>query len=146
MVEFFYVLFAVECRKLDDAEVKRKFQKFNIDYPQHKWDFNQFKEFEEQLTGYPIDIAISREEIGFFEDEEEAKKSARANIVDYNDGGCYNYGMVVKVPFGSGYPYYSEYNEFWLFKFNPQTRTYEDEDFDADEFTRSIRARYDTFA
>lgn len=145
-MEYLYVLFAVECRKLKKEAVEKNFKKFQIDYPQHNWSFEKFKEFEEELYGYPIDININREEIAFFLDEEEAKEAARANILDYNDGGCFNYGLVEKVPLKAGYPYYSEENEFWLFKYDHETHSYKDEDFDSDELTRSIKICYNIFA
>lgn len=65
------------------------------------------------------------EEIAYFKNKEEAIHAAESNIGDYNDGGCYDYGLVLSVRYGIPYALCDRFGDGYLFKFDYNNRKYQ---------------------
>ena len=144
--QYIYILYAVDARHLSEDDIKKNFEIFKASSPHpKKVTMEYYKRFIEDLYHESANIAVEREEIAFFLDEAEALHYAQKNIGDYNDGGCYHYGMVERVPTGCAYPSTCIETKYWLFKFVDMETGYVPISLDADELTMAIWHKYDLF-
>lgn len=141
---YIYILYGVEAHHLSEDGIKKNFEVFKASHPHPETvTMDYYANVMKELYHSPIDISISREEIAFFVDKFEALECAKKNIGDYNDGGCYNYGLVERLPLGCAYPTTCSDTEYWLFKFVDSYTGYKPISFDTDELTTAIWHKYD---
>lgn len=140
--QYVYILYAVEVRHLTDEEIEDNIKILKVKHPHPEMvDRVYYESYCPSVYAHKADVSIYREPIAFFYDEDEAVKCARMNLGDYNDGGCYNYAMIERLPIGYAYPSASSDTDYRYFRYDDDK--YEEIYVKDDNVAQLISTQYD---
>lgn len=139
-----FILKTISLKKISTEELKKEYQIYQIKYP--VWKNKTYEEFLEFSKSWSWDkYDCSSEDNCYFTDKNEAIDTAIDNIQDLNDGGVYNYILILEVPFNATYSQHMRAKSGTLLKYNVDSDKYSIVDFDYDEETEFISNKYPIF-
>jgi len=107
--------------RLKTEEIRHEYWKiYQIEY-NRKISYDKYIEFLKNWNQY--DFLYSEEDNCYFTDYKTAKKFAKNNASDINDGGVFNYIGIVEVPFNCTYAF-CEVASLHIFKYNRENDNY----------------------
>lgn len=119
-----FILKAISLKEKTEEDLKRDFDIVKIKY--NVWKYKTLKEYIEFEKGWNRDkFNINTENILYSLDKMRAKELLIKNVADFNDGGAYNYAILLSIPQDTAYAELTDINEYELFKYNQKTSTYE---------------------
>lgn len=128
-----YTVRAVYCTPLDEEKLKVAFERYKEKFPEHKYkDCQTYKNIFYPFGDYELDDFMS----SVHETLEIAQEYVLNNVCDINEAGTFDYAVISRVIVNCAY-YNTQQNpkeDFWIYKFNHNTRKYELLDESANEY------------
>ena len=119
-----YIVTTVSLKSRTEDDIKKEYEIYKIKYP--VWKVKSYENFCDYLNSWNLyNYTISQEDNSYYFNLNEAKEMVINNIGDINDGGIYNYVLIKKVPARRVYAN-TNIEEYYLFKFNKNTRVYKE--------------------
>ena len=136
----FYRVIAISIREITEEDLKKEFEIDKIKHPNltsyEKWlnNTNKWVGTKYRVGSY---------DLGYFLEKEEALWAVENNLGGMDEGGCYPYALIEKLPLNTAYPTSTCETEYDLFKFNFETRGYEAIDFHESDKEEYIMSQFD---
>lgn len=130
-----YILKTISLKKKTEEDLIKEWKIRNIKYSNKEVSYEDYLEYLESWNEKEYDF--SEEDNCYFTDLATAKEYAVSNMADMNDGGVYDYALIVKTDLNRAYAM-TNYEEPYFFKFNYDTHKYEEVDLNDSEKGKMI--------
>lgn len=123
-MDYIYIIRTIELINKTQEVINKEFEIYKIEHPKGKIkNYDEFLEFQKSWD--QDKFILHCEDNSYFTDLEIAKDKVINNICDINDGGVYNYSVVLKVPTNCIYAItYIKEDDVSLFKFDKELNKY----------------------
>lgn len=139
-MDHIYIIRTINLKSKTESDLKKEYEIAKINYP--NWRNNTYFDYVNFLKSWNNDkYEMTYEDNGYYDNSGIAMKKILSNTFDINDGGVYNYAMLIKTPLNHLYAM-TEIKEdnIVLYKFDYNTDEYYliEYEYDEEEETKFI--------